>query len=516
MWFFFILMGLCAIAWMTLGNFFRRLNVPVQINCQLALLILGVLAVVYYLMLLQQPSHMMMENSAMNKEEKKIFYARVGAKETEPEVIFKQGVKGYNTSRIPALVYHKDTFLAFCEARRDTARDIGHMDIILRRGRRQDWQVEWGDVQVVATRQGYRSMNPVPIVDKTMDIIILVFIQIPAHIDQVTLMKNGVYNQLVLVTRSFDNGETWTMPQDITESTIARIKPKPAIYAPGPGHGIQMSNGRLVVPGNYFVKDEIGKLLHNLDNMEDNTNYANVMFSDDYGESWRLGGRIPFGVDPIWRPIHASESMVVEIDHGQLVLNARTLHADLLRVQSRSIDDGETFSTGELVKGLVEPGYKIKGDETIPSRAAGCQASLIGFPAPADNKANTWVLFSNPASPKFRERLSIRISQDGCQTWSPPWKIHPTASGYSDLTYFESRDPVTGLNSQNFGIIFEGGKELPHEAIMFKMFNLEALERGLDILKMHQKKPFDDHIEGEKEELIHKKQRGEQAWLNMV
>ena len=44
-------------------------------------------------------------------------------------------------------------------------------------------------------------MNPVPIVDKSLDIIILVFIQIPAYIDQKTLLKNGVYNQQVLVTR---------------------------------------------------------------------------------------------------------------------------------------------------------------------------------------------------------------------------------------------------------------------------------------------------------------------------
>lgn len=112
--------------------------------------------------------------------------------------------------------------------------------------------------------------------------------------------------------------------------------------------------------------------------------------------------------------------------------------------------------------------------------------------------------------------MSIRISQDGCKSWSAPWTIHPQASGYSDLTYFESRDPISGLNSQNFAIIFEGGKEVPHETIMFKMFNLEALQRGLDLVLMHEEKPFDEHIEGEEEEVIHKKQRGEQAWLNAI
>ena len=54
------------------------------------------------------------------------------------------------------MVYHEDTFLAFCEARKDTSKDIGRMDIILRRGKRKGFQVTWGEVQIVATRKGYR------------------------------------------------------------------------------------------------------------------------------------------------------------------------------------------------------------------------------------------------------------------------------------------------------------------------------------------------------------------------
>ena len=47
-----------------------------------------------------------------------------------------------------------------------------------------------------------------------------------------------------------------------------------------------------------------------LDNFEDTTNYANVIFSDNNGDTWSVGGRMPFGVDPLWRPIHSGESMV--------------------------------------------------------------------------------------------------------------------------------------------------------------------------------------------------------------
>ena len=35
-----------------------------------------------------------------------------------------------------------------------------------------------------------------------------------------------------------------------------------------------------------------------------------MIASDDNGETWFLGGRIPFGVDPFWRPIHGNEATV--------------------------------------------------------------------------------------------------------------------------------------------------------------------------------------------------------------
>ncbi len=63
------------------------------------MIVLGVLAVVYYLMLLQQPVDFMMDTVSLNRKEQKTEYARVGARETDPHIVFKQGIKGYNTSR---------------------------------------------------------------------------------------------------------------------------------------------------------------------------------------------------------------------------------------------------------------------------------------------------------------------------------------------------------------------------------------------------------------------------------
>ncbi|XP_041452757.1 LOW QUALITY PROTEIN: sialidase-4-like [Lytechinus variegatus] len=450
------------------------------ISTQLLVIIVSVMMVVIVVRQMQGPMDVVIKEEILQTKD---MFATMTPQETEPEVIFKSGMGIYNTSRIPAIVHHKDTFLAFCEARKDTSHDIGNIHIVLRRGQRSGWKVKWGELQVVASRHGYRAMNPVPIVDKVLDVILLVYHLIPTWVSQWKLIRDGVFKQLVMVTRSFDNGETWTIAKDITASTLGQMKPPPALYAPGPGHGIQLKSGRLLVAGNYFVKDEVGPLLHYLDNFHNTTNYANVIASDDNGETWFLGGRIPFGVDPFWRPIHGNEATAVEIDKGHVCINGRTLHADLTRVVAISENGGETFGAGRLARELVEPGYILTDEKfVIPAKAAGCQASMIGFPAPRPyvTDSGTWVLFSNPASPKFRERLSIRLSKDGCKTWSPAWNIFSNFSGYSDLTYFEMRNPITGLKSQNFAVLFEAGNTTSHDSIMFKIFNIESLLGGLD------------------------------------
>ncbi|KAJ8032423.1 Sialidase-3 [Holothuria leucospilota] len=404
--------------------------------------------------------------------------------QTNPEIIFTQDYFGYNTSRIPALVHHNGYFLAFCEGRKDTPMDIGRMDIIYRRGTIEDKKVFWGDVQVVASMYGYRLMNPNPIIEKELNIVIVVFIGIPAWLDQFDMIQQGEHSQKVYMVKSFDNGETWSGLRDITDMTIARIEPPISMFAPGPGHGIQLESGRLMFAGNYFVRDENG-LNHKPEvNFLNSSNYAVIFWSDDKGMTWELGGGI---TDPAsqenFAPIFANEAMVVEIDDGNICLNCRTLHHDMPRVQAFSKDEGRTFGKSSLSMDLVEPGFKQTENETIPAHAAGCQASLVGFPAPSHHPSQTrrWVLFSNPASAMFREQMSIRLSRDGCATWSVPWTIHSNSSAYSDLTYFETiikRDSHT-QRTQNFALLYEGGYDSPYNHIYFKMFNLEAVLSGI-------------------------------------
>nr|XP_054775434.1 uncharacterized protein LOC129283814 [Lytechinus pictus] len=123
------------------------------ISTQLLVIIVSVMMVVIVVRQMQGPMDVVIKEEILQTKD---MFATMTPQETEPEVIFKSGMGIYNTSRIPAIVHHKGTFLAFCEARKDTSHDIGNIHIVLRRGQRSGWKVKWGELQVVASRHGYR------------------------------------------------------------------------------------------------------------------------------------------------------------------------------------------------------------------------------------------------------------------------------------------------------------------------------------------------------------------------
>ncbi|XP_072017321.1 sialidase-3-like isoform X2 [Amphiura filiformis] len=415
--------------------------------------------------------------------------------ETEAEVLFYQDMNGYNTTRIPALVYHHDMFFAFAEGRRETFRDIGEMDIILRRGRRKDWKVEWGPVQIVARQSGYRMMSPQATIDTVVDMILLVYNIHPSHVDVWDELGDETFTTKLMAIKSYDLGLTWTEPQDLNHA-IQLIKPRASLYGPAPGHGIQMKSGRLIVSGRFWSKVTDSKQKGFKHGTFPQTN---VIYSDDHGKTWHPGGRFGYREDTNGIAIFSDEATAVELDN-ELCINARTLHPDQPRLLAFSNDGGASFGTPRFARSLQEPGYKPRNDTSFASNhtntlqgpfllednttratfGGGCQGSTIGFTAPQPlSPSNTWVVFSNPASFTTRRNMAVKISKDGCRTWSKPWVIHANACAYSDLAYFETWDSNAGVYSPNIAILFEGGGEFRYESIQFKMFSLERMLQGI-------------------------------------
>jgi len=66
---------------------------------------------------------------------------------------------------------------------------------------------------------------------------------------------------------------SWSAPVEITAQVK---KPEWTWYATGPGNGIQLKSGRLVIPCDH--------------NTTDNRRFSHVIYSDDAGATWKLGG----------------------------------------------------------------------------------------------------------------------------------------------------------------------------------------------------------------------------------
>ena len=326
--------------------------------------------------------------------------------------VFRAGDNGYNNFRIPALLAtKKGTLLAFAEAR-GARSDSGNIDLVLKRS--MDGGRTWSALQVVADRGTDTIGNPCPVQDRKTGRILLPLTFNPGHVTEAQMIGRKVEaRRTVYLTWSDDDGATWAPLKEITDSVR---KPHWTWYATGPGNGIQTRRGRLVIPCDHYAEGTEGSVSH-------------VIFSDDGGATWQLGGDAPEGTN---------ESQVVELRDGSLLLNMRSYRGKNRRGISRSSDGGKTWDAVAWDETLVEPV---------------CQASFIA--------AGKLLYFSNPATTDKRERLTVRVSKDEGRTWSAGKVLHAGPSAYSSLASI----PGTKL-----GCLYESGTAGPYEAIVFATF----------------------------------------------
>lgn len=349
--------------------------------------------------------------------------------------LFISGEDGYHTYRIPAFVVSKKgTILAFCEGRKFGGGDAGKIDIVLKRS--SDGGKTWKNMQIIVSDGDMTCGNPCPVVDKESGAILLPFCKNPENGGE-NLIMQGKAPRTAWITKSNDDGATWTEPEEITK----QVKdPSWTWYATGPGHGIQLKNSKIVIPCNHAQKSSNGKI-------DSSLYHSHIIYSDDIGETWKIGGIVDEGTN---------ECTVVQAVDGSLYINCRNYIGTKRRAYAWSQDNGNTFSNRTWDETLIE---------------SICQASLIRFTDKEHYDKNR-ILFSNPASTE-REKMTIRISYDECKTWNGGKLLCPGPSAYSDLTIAED---------MTICCFYERGEKSPYEKITFAQFDLEWLTDGKDRL----------------------------------
>jgi sialidase-1 len=337
--------------------------------------------------------------------------------------VFVAGTHGYHTYRIPALVVSpKGILLAFCEGRKNGRGDSGDIDLVLRRS--LDHGKTWQALQVIWDDGPNTCGNPCPVVDRTTGTVwLLLTHNLGADTEAQLVAGKGKGTRTVWVSRSTDDGASWSKPVDITRAVK---RAEWTWYATGPGTGIQTGSGRLVIPCDNQVAGT-------------RVRQAHVIYSDDHGATWTRGGVV--GPD-------CNECQVLELRDGRLLLNIRSYRGDHRRLIARSADGGLTWSEPAPDPALVDPV---------------CQASLVRYPGAASR-----ILFSNPASTQ-RKRLTLRLSADEAQTWPLARTLHAGPSAYSCLAV---------LPDASIGCLYECGVRHPYETITFTRLSLGWLTGG--------------------------------------
>ncbi|MDD5283920.1 MAG: sialidase family protein [Bacteroidales bacterium] len=300
----------------------------------------------------------------------------------QTQVLFAPGKeKNIACYRIPALVTSRDgDLIAVCDQRVPTCADLnGNRDINIVMRTSPDNGENWSEIRTIVDYPEGRSASDPSLITDLVTGTLFLFFNYMDH-DQ----EKGVY--YLRVTKSTDNGKTWSTPEDITDQIT-----KPDWH----GDFKFITSGR-------GMQTQSGKLVHTLVNLQKG---LHLFRSEDHGRSWSLL-EVPL--------IPGDESKIIELADGTWMVNSRVNGAGH-RYVHLSADEGKTWVT-HAEAGLADPG---------------CNASLI--------REGKVLFFSNPNYPDQRRNLTLRISTDGGKTWGEGSTVHAGNSAYSSMTFIPGK-----------------------------------------------------------------------------
>lgn len=327
--------------------------------------------------------------------------ARAGG-ELKQAVLFRARQGGYHTYRIPGLVVTaKGTVLAYCEARKDSPWDYGPIDILLRRS--VDGGETWTEPTVLVAGGGKAANNAVMIVDP--DTAVIHFLYCIAY-------KRCFY------TLSHDDGLTFAPPTEITD-VFEQYRPEYDwhLIATGPGHGLRLRSGRLLVPVWLSTTEQQKPTM------------VSVIYSDNHGKQWHRGPMILRDGDgqDVANPM---EPIAVELQDGRVMFNVRNASSSQRRAVSTSPDGVNGWEPFRFDPQLREP-FSMAAICRFSSRPHDPDHAIVW--ANPDNLTQSGQPGTACVGGSDRKCMTVRLSTDEGKTWQHSRVLEPGWSGYCDL-----------------------------------------------------------------------------------
>ena len=197
---------------------------------------------------------------------------------------------------------------------------------------------------------------------------------------------------------SYDNGQTWTEPEDITHFIFGDncIIPEHQTWRAsffGSGNGLLTSTGRIMFVA--AIREGSAQSLNN---------YA--VYSDDNGLTWQVSERASTGGD---------EAKVTELVDGRILMSIRHNGKRWYNISSNG---GQTW----------RPNVSSWNDITAPA----CNGDIIRYTSVNQGHNKNRLLHSVPLGNSRRD-VTVYISYDEGETWPVHKTIVPYSSAYSSL-----------------------------------------------------------------------------------
>ena len=412
----------------------------------------------------------------------------IGAEPFFEEVLvwdFKEG--GYDTHHVYGFaVTKKGTVLAFTEGREKAKDDNGPKDQMLKRS--TDGGRTWGKDIFIERKDGaYWNANGHPGVKENWTNCAPVADKITGKIFYFYALNDFARRNLQRVTKVFykvsaDDGLTWSDRVEITDilnvkkdgsankdadgNWILNSEGFPsdylgrAMHMPGPGHGIQASDGRLILQlwNRTSVRNTIDKRLYGV----------TIIYSDDHGDTWKFGGFVDEGKAGM------NESRLVELENGSFHINARWAMGGLAyRMVSTSLDSTLDKWTTPMSETDLPRSVTVDAGMIRLTSSSKYEKSRILWA-----KSNDTTLAPGEHPHNARNSMTVFMSYDEAQTWPVRKLIDPGWANYSDLAVLEDKTIL---------LLWAKGTGFNHQKVVVTRFNVEWLTDGKDSLVLRRK-----------------------------